>query len=101
VGTFVTWKTGLLRSTLVVHLPPEDDAELLRAGVDPLPLPDSRVGKRAGLLVRALQLVPPGFWCAAWNRRPAQILEAVCKNEWEHTLLWGWETAAARTGDAR
>jgi hypothetical protein len=73
---------------------------LQRAGIDLRPPAGSGLGQQAGLLAQVLALVPPRVWSGSWNRRPAQILDAARKHEWEEALLWGWGAAAMRCQDA-
>ncbi len=92
------WKSGLFgRPTLEVTLPDTCDASMLRDGIDLRPPAGSNLGEKAWWFAQVLSFVPPRTWSAAWNRRPAQILDTVRKHEWEEALLAGWEEAALRS----
>lgn len=105
----VSLKSSLLRSTLEVRLPEGCDEAMQRDGIDPRKTiqvrggaseSTAKVGEKAGWLLQMIALTPSRDWCAAWNRRPVQILELVRKHEWEDVLVEGWKESAARCQDA-
>ncbi len=108
----LNWRAGLLRSdlfgrrdlfgrpSLEVTLPDTCDASMQRDGIDPRPPAGSNLGEKAWCFAQVLFFVPPRTWSAAWNKRPAQILDVLHKHEWEEALLAGWEEAALRDQDA-
>jgi hypothetical protein len=96
----VTWKIGLLRSSLEVNLPEACDPAMLRDGIESKPPAGARIGEKAWWLAQILSIVPPRTWSAAWGKRPAQILDMVRKHEWEDALLLGWTEAAERFTDS-
>ncbi len=95
----LTWKSGLLRSSLEVKLPAVCDEDMQRDGVDIKPPPDAKLGEKAWWLSQILSCVPPSTWCELWNKRPQQLLDSVRKHEWEEALALGWREAACNHHD--
>lgn len=97
----VNLKPGLLRSTLEINLPEACDEALQRDGVNPRRVDTGaqQFGEKAGWLMQILALTPTGVWCAAWNRKPGQILELVRKHEWEDVVVQGWKESAIHNQD--
>jgi hypothetical protein len=73
---------------------------MVRDGIDPRPPAGTRLGENAWCFTQVLSFVPPQVWSGAWNRHPAQILDAARKHEWEEALMEGWKEAALRAQDA-
>ena len=95
----ITWKRRLLRAAEIeVSLPEDCDASLKRDGVEVKP-PFAGLGEKAWWLAQVLAAVPPGHWSAKWGQSPADVLEAITKNEWKQALLTGWQGAVKRFGD--
>jgi hypothetical protein len=99
-GRALTWKNGLLRSSLEVNTPDSCDENMQRDGVEPQPPPGVQMGEKAWWLMQMLSAVPPAAWSAQWNRKPAQILAVIRKHEWEEALYQGWQAAAAAFQDS-
>jgi hypothetical protein len=99
------WEEAALRLTrwlggaghLVVELPATLDATLVRAGIDPKPLPG--LGQKAGWLQQIISKIPPVTWCNAWNKRADELVTSAIQHEWKIPLLVGWMLAATRHRD--
>lgn len=93
-GMFSMQQQGLLRkSPRLVCTPPEEiDAAWTRDGV-PAKVPAGR-GKRAVWAEAVLAAVPPTFWCGRFGLQPAELIQAVAKDEFAEVVLVGWTRAA-------
>jgi hypothetical protein len=94
----LTWKAGK-KPKVEVTLPPPPDKAAERDGIEAKPS-GTRFGQKQWGLWQVLSAVPPSTWSKQWEARPAEILEAVRKNEFEKVLVTAWARAAARHGDA-
>ena len=92
------WKAGK-KPRVDVTLPPAPDKAAERDGVEAKGS-QFRFGQKQGWLWFILSSVPPATWSKRWVAKPAEILEAVRKNEFENVLVSAWAQAAARAGDA-
>lgn len=95
----LVWKRRMLRSAEIeVALPEDCDASMKRDEIESKP-PFASLGEKAWGLAQILAAVPAGHWSEKWGQSPADILEAVTKNEWKQALLTGWQGAVKRFGN--
>ncbi|MCP5419157.1 MAG: hypothetical protein H6970_02055 [Gammaproteobacteria bacterium] len=101
--SLLTFQQGhlLRKDALTLQPPTAIDATLLRDGVDDKnPHVYKNLGERAWLCAQIIAAVPPSLWCSAWDKNPAELLEAARKNEWRQALWVGWTLAALRHTDS-
>jgi len=94
----LAWK-GAKKPKIEVTLPAPPDKAAERDGIETKGR-NPRLGQKQSWLLQIVSAVPPSTWTKAWSARPAEIIEAVRKNEYETLLVSAWATAAARHGDA-
>jgi hypothetical protein len=94
----LAWKAGK-KPKVEVTLPPPPDKAAERDGIEPKPT-GTRFGQKQWGLWQILSAVPPSTWSKQWGAKPAEVIEAVRKNEFENVLVTAWARAAARHGDA-
>ncbi|MCP5039938.1 MAG: hypothetical protein GY944_02840 [bacterium] len=86
------------KKLLAVEPPIECDKAMVRDGVDKKP--PRELGERAHWLRSCLGVVPPSVWCKSFDKKPAQILKAVAKSDWQRDVHYGLTMATMCHGDA-
>ena len=94
----LAWKPGK-KPAIEVTLPSAYPKDAERDGVEQKPT-HARVGQKQWWLWQIVASVPPATWSKRWGAKPAEIVAAVRKNEFENVLVAAWAQAAARLGDA-
>ena len=92
------WKPGK-KPKLEVTLPKPPDKAAERDGIEAKPR-NARFGQKQGWLWQVLSAVPPADWSRQWGAKPADVVAALRKHEFETVLVGAWAHAAARYGDA-
>lgn len=101
VDPLLTFKSGMLRSSIEVVLPGEPDKEAARDGLYLEPEKKYiEMGPKALLLLRMLSVIPPSYWSEKFNETPEVILKAAKKNEFSLALATGWASSAVSHNDA-
>ena len=87
-------KKGLLRKSprLVCNPPEEIDAAWVRDGV-PAKVPTGQ-GKRAVWTEAVLAAVSPTLWCEQFGLQPAELMQAIAKDDFAEAVIVGWTRAA-------
>lgn len=93
-GILALQKPGILRRSprLTCNAPEEIDADWVRDGV-PAKTPAGR-GKRAVWTEAVLAAVPPGMWQEQFSLQPAELIQAIVKDDFAEAVLVGWTRAA-------
>ena len=104
VGPLLTYRKPTLRKPLIEVDLPEDPERWQRENQLRLEFPPAgavpqTLGKKGLWLLHAVGCVPPAFWCAAWSKRPEEVLAAAANSEWREALLSGLASASARYAD--
>ena len=91
------------KAKLEVSLPDDVESWQKEGGLDlevpPAGTTQKSLGKKGWWLLHAVSWVHPSTWCRAWNKKPAEVLEAARNSEWKEALLKGLVKAASRFAD--
>lgn len=95
----LTFKKGLLGGgSLLVRLPEQCDASMIRDGIDERSA-SAEMGPRAWWLCQMLSAVPASFWSRRWQQPPKALVAAARKSDEAAALLLGWAIATRRQPD--
>jgi hypothetical protein len=106
VTSLLNYRKPTLRKALLEVTLPKDPEKWQKENQILLELPANAtaprsLGKKGWWLLQAIGCVPPSDWCAAWGKRPEEVLAAAANSEWRDALLSGMAAASLRHADAR
>ena len=95
----ISLKKGFLSQSLEIQVPDKLTQNLQDDGITDDPLPGIKLGRKAVLVSRILETIPPSFWENSLELQPDRLLKLAAESEWAAPVLYGWATATVRYQD--
>lgn len=104
ISSLLTYKKPFLgKARLEITLPGNLDEWKKETRIDAAPQSSlgggKPMGEKAWWLLHAFGAIDPSWWCRAFGRKPAELLDAAHDSEWKESLTTGFVIAAGRFAD--
>lgn len=98
-ASIISLKKSFLSQSLDIQAPEKLTQEIQDDGITEDPLSGIKLGRKAVVIARILQTIPPSFWENHLELQPDRLLKLAVDSEWAAPVLYGLTAAAVRYQD--